>query len=323
MGLQEIVVTLNTLGIEYAVLETGGEGAALVLPESGRVLGLWPHWRGENALWVNPGFLDQLRVGVKEDGWPNPGGDRIWLGPEEEFFPEGEGVPPAIDPGRYARTGDKGCCVLENAGEALGWKSGTRARFRVERRIRALGEAELEAAWGAPSLRPAGIEETVTCEVSGNRSFPVWLWNVTQVPDGAEVRVPLRLYWGDTALAELPAGTVALEDNCAVVGLHGGRPLRVRARPAEVASRIICRVDLEAGRSQLLVKDFARDGADERGPGFIECRWGGPRGHGEFSCWSPAAPPGGRQRIRWKTSLCAFSGRRETVRELAARLAAP
>ena len=73
MGLEEIVVSLKTLGVEYAVLETGADGAVLVLPEYGRVLGLWPHWRGDNALWVNPGFLRLLHIGSKDDGWINPG----------------------------------------------------------------------------------------------------------------------------------------------------------------------------------------------------------------------------------------------------------
>ncbi|MGA2477268.1 MAG: hypothetical protein ABSG63_00790, partial [Spirochaetia bacterium] len=201
-------------------------------------------------------------------------------------------------------------------------KSGSRVRFRLERRIRPLGEAELAQGWGGATFRQAGYEEQVTLEVSGDRLCPVWLWNLTQVPAGSEVRVPLRRYWGDTALADLPAGTVGLEENCAVVPLRGAHALRVGLAAADARSRIICREDHEGGRSQLLVKDFTRDGADARGPGLIECRWDGTRGHGEFSCSSPAAGPGSsRQRISWRTTLCAFSGRSDAVRAFSARLA--
>jgi hypothetical protein len=319
--LQEIIVSLNTLGVDFTVLETGAEGALLVLPDCGRVLGLWPHWRGENALWVDPVFLEQLRIGVKDDGWRNPGGDRMWLGPEEEFFAEGQGIPPALDPGCYTLAAEKSSCRMENKGEALAWKSGSRVRFRIERRIRPLGETELAEGWGGASFRQAGYEEQVTLEVSGDRGCPVWLWNLTQVPAGSDVRVPLRKYWGDTGLAELPPGTVGLEEGCAVVSFRGAHALRVGIAAADAGSRIICREDHEAGRSQLLVKDFTREGADASGDGLIECRWEGARGRGEFSCRSPAVGPGGKRRISWKTSLCAFSGRSDAVRVLAARLA--
>ena len=315
MGLQEIIVSLNILGVEYTVLETGAEGAVLVLPDYGRVLGLWPHWRGENALWVDPAFLEQLRVGVKDDGWTNPGGDRMWLGPEEEFFAEGQGIPPALDPGRFTRMTERAFYRMENKGEALGWKSGSRVRFRIERRIRPLGEAELAAAWDGGSLRLAGYEEAVTLEVSGDRTCPVWLWNVTQVPAGSEVRVPLNKDWGDTGLARLPAGTVGLEQSCAVIALRGTHALRVVIAGADAGTRIICREDHDAGRSQLLVKDFARE--DARCPGSIECRYEGTSSRGEFSCCSPAAGPRGRQRVSWTTSLCAFSGRSDAVRSFA------
>jgi hypothetical protein len=320
VGLQEIIVSLNTLGVDYTVLETGAEGAVLVLPDYGRVLGLWPHWRGENALWVDPAFLQQLRIGMKDDGWNNPGGDRMWLAPEEEFFAEGQGIPPALDPGCYTRVAEKSCYRMENKGEALAWKSGSRVRFRIERRIRPLGEAELAEGGGGAAFRVAGYEEEVTLEVSGDRVCPVWLWNLTQVPAGSQVFVPLRTNGGDARLAELHAGTVGLEGCCAVVSFHGARPLRVRFEAQEAGNRIMCREDHEAGRSQLLVKDFTREGA-ETGAGFIECRWEGARGCGEFSCRSPAARPRGRQRIGWKTSLRAFSGRTDAVGSLAAGLA--
>jgi hypothetical protein len=320
MGLEEIIVSLNTLGIGYAVLESGADGGVLVLPEYGRVLGLWPHWRGENSLWVNPTFLQQLRIGAKDDGWMNPGGDRMWLAPEEEFFAEGQGIPPALDPGQFARVAEKPDFCMENRGEALAWKSGARVRFKLTRRLRPMGEAELAEAWGTTWLRPAGYEEVVTLELQGDRATPVWLWNVTQVPAGAQARIPLRKYWGDTGLADLPAGTVGLQDNCAIVGFQGTRPLRVGVGAAEIGSRILCLQDHEQGRSQLLVKDFARDAADGRRGPLVECRWTSERAHGEFSCMSPPVGPRGRRRLRWRTTLCAFSGRSEAVRAFAARI---
>lgn len=186
MGLEEIVVSMNRLGIAYKVLESGAEGAVLVLPEYGRVLGIWPHWRGENALWVNPEFLRLLEIGAKDDGWANPGGDRMWLGPEEEFFPP-ESVPPSVDPGKYEGTADKEIYSMENRGEVRAWKSDMVLGFHMLRRIRALGEEEISELWGTRWLRQAGYTEETTLEVSRQIPPNVWLWNLTQVRGRMEV----------------------------------------------------------------------------------------------------------------------------------------
>ena len=131
MSLAEIVEDLSRLGIEHAVLPSAEDGALLVLPEYGRVIGLWPHWRAENALWVNPSFLMFLKIGAKDDGWMNPGGDCILLAPEEEFFAEGRGSSPALDPGQFVHLGDKPGYCMENHGEARAWKASARVRFRI------------------------------------------------------------------------------------------------------------------------------------------------------------------------------------------------
>ncbi|HVP19001.1 MAG TPA: hypothetical protein VMU36_08385 [Spirochaetia bacterium] len=186
MSLEDLVVSMNRLGIGYTVLESGAEGAVLVLPEYGRVLGVWPHWRGENALWVNPEFLRLLEIGAKDDGWSNPGGDRIWLGPREEFFPA-EAVPPSVDPGKYEGASEKGIFSMENRGDVRAWKSDMILGFHVLRRIRPLGEEEISELWGTRWLRQAGYTEETTLEVSREIPPSVWLWNLTQIRGRGEL----------------------------------------------------------------------------------------------------------------------------------------
>ena len=101
MTADELVDNLATLGIAHEIRASGVDGLILFLPEYGRVLGIWPHRRSENVLWVNRDFFQSLRVGAKDDGWNNPGGDRLWLAPPGEFLGEGGMVPPAIDPGKF------------------------------------------------------------------------------------------------------------------------------------------------------------------------------------------------------------------------------
>jgi len=319
MGLEETVVSLKTLGVEHAVLESGADGAVLVLPEYGRVLGLWPHWRGDNALWVNPGFLRFLHIGAKDDGWINPGGDRMWLAPEEEFLAGDADVPTAIDPGHFARSSEKSGYTMENKGEALAWKTGSRIRFKLTRRVRPMSEARLADLWGTTWLRQAGYEEETLLEVSGDCSAPVRLWNITQARIGAEVRVPLRKRWTETSLVTLASSSLELVENWAVIRMKGPRSGKVEIPGADAGSRILCVEERESGRAQLLVRDF---GTAEEGPGDapVDCRFGGTGDAIEFSCFSPVVGPTGRRRVLWKTSLCAFSGRNDEIQAFAERI---
>src|SRR5450759_5032804 len=105
------------LKIEVAVLPSGNKGSVMVLPAYGRVIGLWSDCGRENHFWVNPAFLESKET--KNSGWINPGGDRLWLSPELEFFIsdlnrpwETYSVPACLDPGNYSyQMGGKNICL--------------------------------------------------------------------------------------------------------------------------------------------------------------------------------------------------------------------
>lgn len=283
MALERIVTELATLGIAHAALPSGEEGAVLVLPEYGRVLGLWPHWRADNALWINPEFLRYLHIGSKDDGWLNPGGDRMVLAPDEEFFAEGPASAPELDPGRYGGSGDKALFTMENRGEARALKAGARVRFRIARRIRPLDAARLHAMWGTTYLRSVGYEEEAHLEITGGCPVPVWLRAMTQVRRDAD-------------FSQVSRGATA---------------------------RVLCVEEQDSGRAQLIVRSFDAGGARDCQGVPCSCRPDTGDDSGELSCSSPALSGGGRQRLTWATSLCAFSGRREEIHAFRARIAEP
>jgi hypothetical protein len=280
MTFEEVVENLTTLGIAHDVRQSGADGTILLLPEYGRVLGLWPRSRAENALWVNPDFFQSLRVGAKDDGWNNPGGDRIWLAPASEFLGEGGVVPAAIDPGKFVLSSDRGAACMANRGEAWAHRSAVRVRFRVTRRLRTLDEAALESAWGSTWLRRAGFEEELELELEGSCPVPVRLWNITQVPPGSEI-------------TEGPAG--------------GGR-------------RVICLEDPDSERARLLVRISSASDGETGGFGPWPGRKPAAGAPGEFFLLSPPIPPGAKRRLSWKTSTCAFSGRSAEIRRFASRM---
>lgn len=327
MNLECMVRELKALGLTCTVIESGAEGALAVVPECGRVLGLWPHWRGENALWTNSDFLDSLRAGSRDDGWQCPGGDAMRLAPAEEFLEDGRTPPPSLDPGRYQPLREKGVFAMENRGDAWAWKAGLRVGFRIVRRLRPLGEQEMEQRWGSTWLRRAGYQEEAVLELSGGRPPAIGLWNILRVAPGGEARIPLRKYWGDTRLAAMPAGAVGLSDACAVVARAGDAGVRLGLAAEEARPRIMYLQESEPGRAVLVVRDFQTDSAapDEA---FVQCSWPAGKGPGEMACFSPMLTSAGRGRasagrVTWKLCVVAFSGRTPEIRGLARQLSSP
>ena len=278
--IDEVVESLTTLGIAHEVRPSGADGAILLLPEYGRVLGIWPHGRAENVLWVNQDFFQSLRVGAKDDGWNNPGGDRVWLAPAAEFLGEGGMVPPAIDPGKFVLSSDRGAACMANRGEAWAHQSAVRVKFRVTRRLRPLDEAALEAAWGPTWLRRAGCEEELELELEDSCPLSVRLWNITQVPPGSEI-------------TEGPSG---------------------RGR------RIVCLEDPDSEHARLLVRSSTASDGEPGGTGPWPGRRPAAGAPGEFFLLSPPVRPGAKRRLSWKTSTCGFSGRSAEVRRFASTM---
>ncbi|HEY9595813.1 MAG TPA: hypothetical protein VHE79_15145, partial [Spirochaetia bacterium] len=130
-------------------------------------------------------------------------------------------------------------------------------------------------------LRTVGYEEETQLEITGGCPLPVWLWDVTQVPTG-----------GDTVVAP---------------GVPG-------------ESRIFSIEEQEGGRAQMVVKCFDAGGRRDCQPAPYACRRDTRDACGELACASPTLSGGGRLRVSWKTRLCAFSGRREEIHGLRARI---
>jgi hypothetical protein len=317
VNLRDTADALATLGFDHAVLPSGSEGAVLVSPDCGRLLGLWPNGRAENALWTDPGFFEALRGAARREEWMNPGGDRVWLGPDEEFLDPGTGTPHSVDPGRYVRLGDRDGFRMENRGDAWAARSGARVAFRIERRFTAFDAKELAASWAIPHLRQAGCGETTVLEIAADAPR-VRLRSIAQVPAGGETWIPLARRWADTPLAAEPIGSFAVEAGCMVV--HAGGPRRTLAfGGADARSRLLHLSELGAGRSLLLVKEC---GGEE--PADLACATGGDGLCTELCLDSPdAGGTTGRQRLVWRQVLYAVLGRTVEIRALLRRIASP
>jgi len=105
---------LTAIAKKYSKVEmrTSRTGAVVFTEYGARVLGLFPDKKATNVLW-NPQALDD---NMKSGSWLI-GGERLWISPERNYYYEnprdfeGHHVPPAMDPGEYAMSGD---LVFEN-----------------------------------------------------------------------------------------------------------------------------------------------------------------------------------------------------------------
>lgn len=317
MNLRDTAAALATLGFGHTILPSGSDGAVLVCPDCGRLLGLWPNGRAGNALWADPGFFDSLRGAYRREEWLNPGGDRVWLGPDDEFLDQATGVSAAVDPGRYTSLGDREGFRMENRGDVWAARSGVRVTFRIERRFIADDASDLAAALGFSHLRRAGCRETTVLEVAEG-SPPVLLRGIAQVPAGGETWIPLARRWADTPLATEPIGSFAVEAGCAVV--HAGGPRRTLAfGGADVRWGFLHLADAGGGRSVLLVKR-----REEASPAGLACTAGGDGPCDELCLDSPSVGGlSGRQRVEWCQTICALIGRTVELRALARRISSP
>jgi hypothetical protein len=315
VNLHDVADALATLGFDHAVLPAGAEGAVLVSGDCGRLLGIWPTERAGNALWTDPGFFEALRGAARREVWTNPGGDRVWLGPDDEFLDPGTGPPPSVDPGRYVRLGGRAGCRIENRGDAWAARSQIRVRFRIERRFMPLSAAELAAVTQAGHLRQAGCRETTVLEVDAGCPR-VRIRSLAQVPAAGETWIPLARRLADTPLAGSPIGSFAVEAGCVVV--HAGGPRRTLGfGRADCLPRLLHLADAGAGRSVLVVKECAATAS-----AGVSCTTG--ESCTEL-CLESADVGGatGRQQLEWEQVLYAVLGRTVEIRGLLRRIVAP
>jgi hypothetical protein len=212
---------------------TTPHGKIHLLPERGRVLGLEVH--GHEALWS-----------PKESSaaW-NLGGERLWLGPESEWFWKKTDkvdfanyqVPPPLDPDDWTVTGagDDWCdaevsVTLTNAGG-----KDRSLSLALRRRFTLLTDGNMAGAGSS-----IGIQTATTMEIlGGTPGVTVDLWSILQVPLGGEMEVALlqpptvRDYF-----SPCPPEEISADDGLLRLKIRGTNIFKIGLPPAEVAGRI-------------------------------------------------------------------------------------
>lgn len=188
---------LRNTGNTVLELETENDSRIAILPEYGRVIGLWTNPETDNLLWTNKSFAETKYSLVSEE-WQNPGGDRLWLSPEMDFFISDQSdpwgtysVPKCIDPGKYSYTLQGNSIELENSGTIKGFLTNTNTSFKIRRCLTPIDLSEYGSLLDE-QISVAGYTEKTTLELTGMTNAPISYWNITQVPQGGIVRIGVK-----------------------------------------------------------------------------------------------------------------------------------
>ncbi len=249
----------NSIGLETARMNSA-DGALLVLPSQGRVIGLWPNCDHDSALWTNQDFhADAV--------WPNPGGDRIWMAPEREFFiedlenvDETYKVPSVLDPGCYSFRAAENAVVMENAGCIQALQSGVPVNFKLTRSITPLLDGEIDLIDRSGLVRASGYREQTIIEVDENCPIAVGFWNIIQVPQNGQVMLlhspdgEYISFFGD------PGGAVNRAENGSfMVDFGASASFKIGFTVHGVAGTVAYIRECGDGNSTLLIRGFPVD----------------------------------------------------------------
>ncbi len=267
-GLEQIRRCLAAAGLRFAELGCGG-GTVLVSAYGGRIFG--PFLDGQSLSWVSPLFGEEqgFRRAIEDSAW-NLGGDRIWLAPELRYnvrdrqrFLDSYDLQRAMDPGAYRLQGLEAQpehCRLEQVMELQARDAPGAKKLRVERLVQPAADP-LRDVEGYRQIRArisfSGYEQTVTLtdlEPDGRESQA---WNITQVPPGGVVLVPVvpGAEYQDH-LEPMDPEHLELRANRLLVRVKGDGKYKIELKAAHHFGRFAYFRRLAQGRAGLLVKLF-------------------------------------------------------------------
>jgi hypothetical protein len=173
----------------------------------------------------------------------NLGGERLWIGPESDWFWKKAGtvdfahyqVPPGLDPDEWEVTeAGPSACESRLDLDLRCQHAGRRIRLAIRRRFDLLD--------GASLARPAaaGLVSTTTMEIlDGTPGQPVDLWSILQVPFGGRMIAPaLGLPAPRDYFEPCPAGEIELSAGLFSLRIGGPTMFKIGLGPAQATGRI-------------------------------------------------------------------------------------
>jgi len=344
MDMNDLIRNLTQAGKVPVPLAFPDGSRLLVLPESGRMLGLFMPGTDENVLWTNPALAtaESATAYFARRGWLNPGGDRTWLAPEIELFigdmkrvPETYAVQSALDPGQW-KLGAATAAEVSLVNET---------RVHLHRQNRDVGVRLAKTYSVAPNplrdvagLQYVGYTLATTLEVEPQPGVPtrLGLWNLLQLPSPGTMLIPTRA----PARPHVVFGALAADEFTVTPGLvrwnmaPPGGDAKISLKPQPLTGLVgYRRASDTPGMQDLVVRFFSvgneRDYVDALWESPHEAGWAfqaccvrsGAECFNELEYHAPAvAARSGEAVIRDESRVWAFRGPKESVARAARQL---
>jgi hypothetical protein len=338
--------TLKEAGKPARVIVNPDGTEVVLLPYGGRVLGLFARGGEENFYWTNPALrsVETAKAFYAGSDWHNSGGDRTWLAPEVDVFlpnyPSRDPYvqPRELDPGHYRVEGDGARLRLINRLTLTLSRSHRRIELEIAKSFApAPHPLRHERGGGPKNVEYAGYtQHTSLAIVGGDKTDPVGLWNLVQMPHGGELLVPTfsratpKLVFGN-----IPASDLLVSDRLVRYRMRQAGEHKIALRAVATTGRVGYRFE-QGGRWALIIRNFVVNPSGE----YVDVPWDDPTdlgystqacnvnsGLGQFSELEyhiPAIGGGtGRTRCDDAAQVWAFRGSKEDIAAVVNKLLAP
>ncbi len=265
-----------------AVFEDGS--SLLVLPGSGRVLGLYAPDSSGNFFWTNPALESRRTASsfFKSEKWRNPGGDRTWLAPEIEIFigdlsnPMGTyKVPVELDPGKWRIAAKKPCLLIENKTNIFLRNLRKNIRLEIVKEWKPAPNPLRNS--GLKEIAYAGYEQETKLELAtGNKTLAtqhIGIWNLIQLPNPGRMIIPTysktepRIIFGKIPRSKLNADRNLV--NWTMDGEDGSAKISIKAGELTGRAGYLYRSCKNSATWNLVIRNFAVNPSGE----YIDTPW--------------------------------------------------
>ncbi len=276
---QKLIDALGQAGQPLLELHAvGGGGSALLLPYGGRVLGLFTAEGAVNHFWVHPllqGAASAREVFRARD-WINLGGDRTWLGAEQDLnrgdlaSPPGDYLPPAsLDPGEWRLARQDQTATMSLRARVPIKRRQVYADVEIERTLRMIPNPlrrEPSAGELLAKVEYAGYEQETVLRLGscGDAGAQMGIWNLIVLPPGGWIVVPTL---GQSTVREFFPSAVPDRVRLLAHAVHflvdARAQHKIGLRAAEIIGRAGYLRPESDGRWTLIVRAFGVDPSGE------------------------------------------------------------
>ena len=226
-------------------------GTMVVLPQGGRVIGLFAKNSQSNFLWTHDALRSApgIRKLYAESRWPNPGGDRTWLSPTTQLFVsdlkrfwETWREPIAVDPGKYVCRNIDGCLHLINRAKLELRRHGQFVELEIDKSYDAAPDPLRTEPKIAGKYSYAGYTTSVTLKMlrePKESRVPIGLWQLLQLPPGGELIVPTHSPARTQIIfGKIPSGHVQRKANSVRYRMSSTTTAKLAVRGVHVTGRM-------------------------------------------------------------------------------------